>query len=70
MLKTILTEKAKEDERNDVRKQEKIINRNKFVYNHNKTLEMQESLGIKINTPAPTSKGTDKKGFATTGFNF
>ena len=60
----------KEDERKDVKRQEKIISRNKFVDKHNKTLEMQESLGIKISTPGPSSKAAEKRGFASTGFNF
>jgi hypothetical protein len=35
LLKNILIEKVKEDQVKEIKKEEKIINRNKFVFKHN-----------------------------------
>lgn len=39
LLKNLLEEKIKEDEKKEIVKQEKIISRNKLVFNHNIGLE-------------------------------
>jgi hypothetical protein len=53
LLKNLLEEKIKEDEKKEIIKQEKIISRNKLVFNHNIGLEKQEKLGIKIASTTP-----------------
>ena len=52
LLKNLLDEKVKEDAKKEILKQEKQINRNKLVQNHNAGLEQQEKLGIKIAQPS------------------
>tara|TARA_B110000285_G_C15111595_1_gene611452 strand:+ start:907 stop:1236 length:330 start_codon:yes stop_codon:yes gene_type:complete len=52
LLKNLLDEKVREDNKKEILKQEKQINRNKLVYNHNKMLEEQEKIGVKVSSPS------------------
>jgi hypothetical protein len=52
LLKNLLDEKVREDNKKEILKQEKQINRNKLVHNHNKMLEEQEKIGVKVSSPS------------------
>ena len=50
ILNSFLKEKQTEDVRKQIMSKDKLINRNKMVARHNRTLSMQAKLGIKIGT--------------------
>lgn len=50
ILKSFLREKQTEDIKKQIMSKDKLINRNKMVARHNRTLSMQTKLGIKIGT--------------------
>ena len=52
LLKNLLDEKVREDNKKEILKQEKQINRNKLVHNHNKMLEEREKIGVKVSSPS------------------